>query len=297
MTKHLALAAALLALVPCARAAVPLSSSPDAHYTVPAYVNGQGPFAFILDSGADGSAIYPWLVQRLGLKPVPGPKTELGGATGSTQVSMYQLDSVTLDGHRLGKNQAFGMPARHDQGREAGALGNDLMDGAVVVYDYPCRQVELHTKPTDIDALVGGKFAPTELHGVSGNSLLNLPISVNGVTGIGVLDTGMRVSKINRAFAAAAGIDVNAPSFHDGAPIYGANSKASVPRTGPIGTLNFAGITIPDATAQVLDLASLREDFGERPAVQIGTDLLDRYRVIYDHQARHLWLRPSRCSR
>jgi predicted aspartyl protease len=296
MTKRrIACAAVLLAFAAQAQTGVPLSVSPDTHYTVPAYINGHGPYPFILDTGADQSAIYPWLVEQLGLKPAPGPKAALGGATGTAQVPMYDLDSVELDGHRLGKTQAYGMPARHDQGREGGALGNDLMDGAVVVYDYPCRRVELHAKPTDIKALVGGDVAPTELHGVPDDSLLNLPITVNGVTGIGVIDTGMRVSKISHAFAAAAGIDEHAPTFHDGDPIYGANAKREVPRSGPIGTVSFAGVTIPHATAQVLDLASLHADFGDRPAFQIGTDLLDRYRLVYDHQGRRLWLLPSRC--
>lgn len=47
-----------------AQAAVPFTSAADGHDTIPAYVNGRGPFAFILDTGADGSALYPWFAEK-----------------------------------------------------------------------------------------------------------------------------------------------------------------------------------------------------------------------------------------
>ena len=61
------LASTLLLAVACASAAtvasasdgsqVPLTLGKDGHDTVPVYVNGKGPYPFILDSGADGSAV------------------------------------------------------------------------------------------------------------------------------------------------------------------------------------------------------------------------------------------------
>ena len=38
------------------RAAVPFTPAGDGHDTVPAFVNGKGPFAFVLDTGADEKA-------------------------------------------------------------------------------------------------------------------------------------------------------------------------------------------------------------------------------------------------
>src|ERR1700677_1639114 len=47
-------------LTGAARSEVPLSWDSTGHVVVPAMVNGQGPFEFILDTGADESAVYFW---------------------------------------------------------------------------------------------------------------------------------------------------------------------------------------------------------------------------------------------
>ena len=47
-----------------ARSAVPFTPAGDGHDTIPAFVNGRGPFAFILDTGADGSTLYKWFAEK-----------------------------------------------------------------------------------------------------------------------------------------------------------------------------------------------------------------------------------------
>jgi len=34
-------------------------------------------------------------------------------------------------------------------------------------------------------------------------------------------------------------------------------------------------------------------DFGGKPAMLLGADLLSRYRLLYEHEARKIWIRPS----
>src|SRR5512142_2772867 len=46
---------------------------------VPVTINGQGPFRFIVDTGANHSTISPQLVQALKLQTVPGPTVVLDG--------------------------------------------------------------------------------------------------------------------------------------------------------------------------------------------------------------------------
>ena len=277
-------------------AQVALSAAGDGHDVVPVTVNGRGPYSFVLDTGADGSAVYQWFADKAMLKKAPGGTEELSGQTGSSQVTMYSIGSLELDGYRLRHAKAYGLPNRHDSGKEAGVLGNDFMDGAVVAFDYPCRRVEVHAKPIDQDKVIG-KGAPATLSGhVKGNDLLILPVMVNGVSGMAILDTGSRNTRMTTSFARAAGIDASSSEFHDGEPIYGANSKPMVPRSGPIGSVGFAGVSVNAVTAQVIDLPVLKEDFGDKPAMLLGADLLGNFRLLYDHQARVIWVRPSSCS-
>jgi hypothetical protein len=44
-------------------------------------------------------------------------------------------------------------------------------------------------------------------------------------------------------------------------------------------------------------LPALREDFGDKPAMILGADLLAPYRLVYDHAAAKFWLSRSNCKR
>jgi len=220
----------------------------------------------------------------------------LSGQTGVAKVSLYRVDDLALEGRHLRHSSAFGLPNRHDGGQEAGVLGNDFMDGAIVAYDFPCRRVEVHAKPADLDKIVGPGLPPIVAGIDEGTTLLTLPVAVNGFTGIAVLDTGSRDTRLTSSFARAAGIDASSKQFQDGAAIFGANSNQMIPRNGPVGRIGFGGIEIDNARAQVIDLPMLEADFGGKPAMLLGADLLSRYRLLYDHEARKIWLRPSICK-
>ncbi|HTX57757.1 MAG TPA: retroviral-like aspartic protease family protein [Candidatus Acidoferrales bacterium] len=276
-------------------AQVLLSPSPDGHQTVPVFVNGRGPYPFILDTGADGSAVYQWFASLAKLKTVAGGAGSLSGQTGTADVPLYTIDDLAMSGRHIEHVTVYGLPNRHDAGREAGVLGTDYMDGAIVAFDFPCGKVEVYAKPESARA-VGDDGAPVSAAAVNGSGLLSIPISVNGHAGTAVIDTGSRDTRMTPAFARVAGIDTRSADFHNGAAIYGASSNRMTPRVGPIGTVRFAGVSVRNARAEVIDLPVLRRDFGNRPAMLLGSDLLGKFRLLYDHQARRIWIRPSTCA-
>jgi hypothetical protein len=61
---------------------------------VPVMVNGQGPFRFIVDTGANHSTISPRLARELGLKPSEAASIVLDGITGTAQVSFVKMDRL-----------------------------------------------------------------------------------------------------------------------------------------------------------------------------------------------------------
>src|SRR5580658_699044 len=180
------------------------------------------------------------------------------------------------DGHVIHNIVADGLPNRHDAGRQAGVAGNDLMDGTITIFDFPCRTVEILPKPVDVHAIV-----PSD-----------------SVEGTAYLDTGSRDTRISPGFAAAAHIDPSSPAFRDADLIFGIKTKGTVSRIGPIGTVRFAGITVTQAEARVIDLpvfGTFRR--GGPPAMILGMDLMSGYRLVYDHEAKRFWFTPSSCSR
>jgi Aspartyl protease len=278
------------------RAAVPLTPAGDGHDTIPAFVNGKGPFAFILDTGADGSALYQWFAAKEHLPK--GKVRDVDGQTGSVSSPTYSLKTLSVDGHAIHNIVADGLPNRRDTGVEAGVAGNDLMDGTIAIFDFPCRTVEIRPKPVDVQAIVPSESVAVQGGSVPDGTQLTLPVTVGGVEGTAYLDTGSRDTRISPSFAAAAHIDPSSPAFRDADLIFGFKSKGTASRIGPIGTVQFAGITLTHAEARVMDLpvfGTFRP--GGPPAMILGMDLMQGYRIVYDHEAKRFWFTLSLCNR
>ena len=116
-------------------ALVRFSPAGDGHLTVAAYVNGKGPFPFLLDTGADETGVYQWFAGSQHLKK--GKSEEVVGQTGTSAIPTFRIDRLSIDERELSNIAADGLPDRTDQGKQAGVAGNDLMDGSLVVFDFP----------------------------------------------------------------------------------------------------------------------------------------------------------------
>ena len=93
MTRALTLASVcFVSITTGVQAEVLLSKDATGHVTVPTFVNGKGPFPFILDTGADESAVYSWFAKSLRL--AKGANRVISGATGSAQTAGTRLVSL-----------------------------------------------------------------------------------------------------------------------------------------------------------------------------------------------------------
>ena len=277
-----------------ASAAVPLTTISDGHLLVPVYVDGKGPYPFMLDTGADTSGLYQWFADEATLPPAGA--TTVTGMTGAVEMKQYHVASFKLDGREFKGVTAYALPDRHDGAKIAGVIGNDFMDGTVTVFDFPCSQVTVHPKPADA-AAIAGSGTPIAAQRPLADTLFSLPVTLNGAKGIGVLDTGNRLTKINPRFAKAAGLDTGSPAFHPADAIYGISPTVGmVPKAGPIGTVSVGDIRLEQVQGEVIDIKTFAEDFGDTPVMQLGTDLIGRFRLVYEHDANRFWLTPSRCS-
>ena len=78
----------------------------DAALVVPVHLNGQGPFQFVLDTGATLTCIDRSLSDSLGLSERTGMYGTGAGIGGSGNVQMVAVDSL-----RIGHTQAFDLTA------------------------------------------------------------------------------------------------------------------------------------------------------------------------------------------
>jgi hypothetical protein len=113
-------------------------------------VNGQGPFSFILDTGASHLMIDQALAATLDLPPVAGPAGGMG-AGGDITVAMVRLDEIQLGHARLHDAAAgvidLGPVSRAVNARIQGIIGHPFLSQHVVTIDYPRRELRLRTRP------------------------------------------------------------------------------------------------------------------------------------------------------
>lgn len=278
-----------------APAEVPLSWDSTGHVVVPTIVNGKGPFDFVLDTGADESGVYAWFAKSLDLPK--GGSAELSGATGSEQTTVARLSTLSVDGYIIRNVDADTLPDRPDGAKIAGVAGVDLMLGRLAVMDFGCGTAALLPITGTTAKIVGTGATLIKAGSIRDGKQLTLPVTINGVGGVAVLDSGARATIINRKFASVAGIDPESSVFREGEPTRGATTKSVASRVGPIGVVSFAGITRTDAVARVVDMPYLEgAGLAGTPAMNMGLDLLRGTRLTIDYSSRQFWLAPSSCA-
>jgi predicted aspartyl protease len=276
-----------------ARAEVPLRWDSTSHVVVPTFVNGKGPFDFILDTGADETGVYGWFAKSLQLPP--GESKDLSGATGTEKTVTTRVAKLTVDGYSIENVDADTLPDRTDSAKLAGVTGADLMMGRLVVMDLGCGTAAVLPMQAVTPKIVGSGATLTKAGSIRDGKQLTLPVTINGVGGVGILDTGARATAINRKFAHAAGVDPESSAFH-AEPTRGATMKAVTTRVGPIGTVRFAGITRAGVVARVVDLPFLKgAGLANQPAMNMGLDLLHGIRLTVDYSSRQFWIAQSSC--
>ena len=107
---------------------------------VEAEVNGQGPFNFVLDTGASFCVITPDAAAVVGLKPA-GKKPTAIGAGGRIEASLAKLKSFRLGSHGVRNLGVAIMALDHVEQRlgvkVAGLVGYNFLKTFVVTLDYP----------------------------------------------------------------------------------------------------------------------------------------------------------------
>jgi predicted aspartyl protease len=154
-------------------APIPFTLTGSGQVLVPALVNGSGPYLFVLDTGANRSAISSALAERLSLRPVA--VTEIVTSSGSAMGSVVKLQSISL-GSRDAPDvltAVLAMESLKDVHAKAdGIIGQDVLVDAHYTLDY--RQKKVIWRSHDTDAGAGTRLA---LRRVEGRLLVGLPQS------------------------------------------------------------------------------------------------------------------------
>jgi predicted aspartyl protease len=107
--------------------------------TVPVMINGQGPFNFTIDTGADRTVISKELAEKLRLPE--GRKARLHAMGGQADVRLVKVGRLQVSNNIATDIEAAALPARN-LGAD-GLLGIDSLKGQRIVLDFAAQTMRL----------------------------------------------------------------------------------------------------------------------------------------------------------
>ena len=247
-------------------------------------VNGEGPYAFRLDTAAHETAVYRRLIATGKLDRLPGAAVVLQGAGGRRTVPRYALGRLDLAGqsHRMASVAAIPMSANPGEPLY-GVVGQDFLLRFAIRLDIPAGTLTLLPRRS------APETSGYSIHTLSPvtSRLVTVEATVAGQSMTALVDTGAAHSLINPAAADALGQTGGLAGEARG--IDGAQVEAVVLEDAldvrlddnALGTRRLAVAALPLFRVLRLD---------REPAMVLGADLLGRRRFILDWQRMRLLL-------
>lgn len=215
----------------------------------PVTIGGQGPYWFLLDTGANRSAIDSALARDLGLK-VLGAQTVEGSAgtiqTGSVRVPALKIGKVSARNVEP-TTQDFSGLVGPDGAKVSGILGSDVMRAFVVMLDFKGERIALR-KPGGEAALARcGRVLPFQLD----NGMVLYDARIDGAPVKLRHDSGAGLFKTDEAY-----VNVTEDQHR---PL-----AAATPDARPVATLGGSGVggsvKLPVYRAGSLEIGAFRRE-------------------------------------
>jgi predicted aspartyl protease len=250
----------------------------------PVYLNGQGPFRLVLDTGANRSAVTQSLATRIAAPIKPGA-VRLFGVTGSSVVSTIHIDSIEVGDLWLG-NRHLAIVEDVFGGAE-GILGADGLSDKRISIDFRNDQISILRSSGTVRAAGFTRVPVTIRHG----HLLMFDVRLAGVRTKAMLDTGAQITVGNISLREALARKARHGVANN---IVGVTLDVQEGEAFDAPPVSIAGITIRGMRVTFGDLYIFEAwKMKDEPALLIGMDvigLLDS--LIIDYKRRELHLRP-----
>jgi predicted aspartyl protease len=153
---------------------------------VPVRINGQGPFRFIVDTGASHSTISPQLAHHLGLIPADGANVVVNGITGAAQTFFVTVDSLQAGDLTIGGTSLPVVWAQVMAGAD-GILGAAGLSEKSLLIDFQRNRVEIARR---IDSFLRAQSVRIHAMPVTYGGLIAVDARVGRTRVTAIVDTG-----------------------------------------------------------------------------------------------------------
>jgi predicted aspartyl protease len=266
--------------------AAPTSMDRVGRIVVPVFIDGKGPFRFLVDTGADGSLVSAALATTLGLVPNQTRNERVEGTTGTEQ-----LPCVTIDSLRIGSivRHDVRMPVSNSHVMTGldGILGLAGFGDVRVVVDFRRNRVAIAVSSRGLPQ----NFLDIRAQRTPGG-LLVIPARVGDIPVAAVIDTGATGTIGNTALRRA--LLREAAASAAGAKIYGVTRQVSMGGVAVSPTIYLGPAVIENLGVVYSDIPIFRIwHLDSQPALIIGMDALGVVdALVLDYPRAHVYLEP-----
>jgi predicted aspartyl protease len=163
--------------------------------SVQVMVGGKGPFAFLVDTGAERTVIARELAARLGL--VEGTKLRLATIGGSATVPSFRVAALQMSNLQLASVEAPAFHGRHIGA--AGLIGVDMLEERRVLIDFRKETMQILETRRRAPSLIKDDDAIVVTARNSAGRLILSDARLNGKRIDVIVDTGAQTSVGNMA--------------------------------------------------------------------------------------------------
>ena len=249
--------------------ALPTTHDHIGRVVVAAMVNGQGPFRFIVDTGATTSTVSPSLVHALGLQPTAVPSIVLNGITGTAQVSAVTLDRLQAGDVTFDQLVAPVVWAPVMAGAD-GILGAARLTGRSLSVDFERNSVRISR-----GVEMGVRAEAMKIHATVTHGLMTLSIQVGRVHGLAVIDTGSERTLGNPALRDALKLRTRTGAVALVTSVYGATEQVERGEIWRAPTIVIDNLRINNVQVVYGDFHIFKVwEMEDTPAMIVGMDIL-----------------------
>lgn len=249
----------------------------------PVFINGQGPFRLVLDTGANRSAVIQSLATRIGA--IESGAVRLLGVTGSSMVPTIHVESIEVGDLWLGNRK---LAVVHDVfGGAEGVLGADGLSDKRISIDFRNDQISIRRSSGAVPSS-GFTRVPVKIqHG----HLLMFDVTLAGVRTKAMLDTGAQTTIGNGSLRAALARKSRPGVTNSiiGVTLDVQEGESFVAPPVNIADITISGMRVTFGDIYIFDAWKMTDE----PALLIGMDVIGRLdSLIIDYKRKELHLRP-----
>ncbi len=236
----------------------------------PVYVNGQGPFRFIIDTGASSSAIAPGLAAALGIEADATAMVSLRGVTGTEQVPSIRVDEIQAGEIRM-RNKRLPVIEKGVFANADGILGVEGFEDACLIASFRKQEVAILRNGCPMSRLSWPRVNVKLGFG----RLVMVTARIGGNRVRAIVDTGAERSLGNIALLEALELEHGADDPSRATQVTGATSQVVDASLIPspriyLGDVNVTDLHVTFGDFEVFHLWGL----GAEPAILLGMDVL-----------------------